>query len=586
MGNSIITFLLILQVRRAAGRNEMDEAVRKNSLVPTYTLHHLVKERYPRFIDALGDLDDALSLTFLFAALPAHSNIPASVINKSKSLAAAWGAYCATTSAITKSFISVKGVYFEAEITEVPVRWVIPHAFTQYLPDDVDFRIMRTFQEFYETLLNFVLFKLYADLGVRYPFQMSGENAVGSTSAILGTNLRALENALDSSKGAVSNIVSEAVEKEGIEQAIVDVSGSKSKNEKTMRQKELVKSVSAALSKVREDASDSEKEDEDDDESVDVTGPLQAALENVANEEAQAALPGGSTEMSDERIKRRRLFEGLTFYLSREVPRGYLELVCLAYGAKVGWEGDDSPISMNDPSVTHHVVDRPRLPSSYESLPKSREYIQPQWILDCCNFMFILPMAKYAVGATLPPHLSPWVDDEEEGYKPAYAEEIERLKNGEVPDTADEPAAMEESDIVKDDDIAEEIDGPPEEEEDEEESEEDEEEGSEEQKKQRETKKRKREAEEAHVLAKSMMSRKAAHLYGRMQHGIAKKQAEVDELQKRRKDIENAKGKDAAGRTALKQKVDRLKEERKAVEESYDKTGGTMKRKSKKKRTS
>jgi pescadillo protein len=45
--------------------------------------------------------------------------------------------------------------------------------------------------------------------------------------------------------------------------------------------------------------------------------------------------------------------------------------------------------------------------------------------------VFLLPIAKYSVGATLPPHLSPWVDNEEEGYKPAYAEEIERIKNGE-----------------------------------------------------------------------------------------------------------------------------------------------------------
>ena len=46
--------------------------------------------------------------------------------------------------------------------------------------------------------------------------------------------------------------------------------------------------------------------------------------------------------------------------------------------------------------------------------------------------MFLLPLAKYKAGATLPPHLSPWVDNEEEGYKPAYAKEIERLKNGEA----------------------------------------------------------------------------------------------------------------------------------------------------------
>jgi pescadillo protein len=35
------------------------------------------------------------------------------------------------------------------------------------LPPDVDYRIMATFLEFYTTLLQFVLFKLYHGLGLR-----------------------------------------------------------------------------------------------------------------------------------------------------------------------------------------------------------------------------------------------------------------------------------------------------------------------------------------------------------------------------------------------------------------------------------
>ena len=119
-----------------------------------------MKERYPRFVDAISDLDDALTLTYLFAALPSDRDIKPKYITKAKALAAAWGAYCATTSAITKSFISVKGVYLEAEIQGTAIRWIVPHAFTQHLPEDVDFRVMNTFFEFYETMLNFILFKL------------------------------------------------------------------------------------------------------------------------------------------------------------------------------------------------------------------------------------------------------------------------------------------------------------------------------------------------------------------------------------------------------------------------------------------
>ena len=39
----------------------------------------------------------------------------------------------------------------------------------QVLPSDVDYRVMLTFLDFYSTLLQFVNFKLYHTLGVRYP---------------------------------------------------------------------------------------------------------------------------------------------------------------------------------------------------------------------------------------------------------------------------------------------------------------------------------------------------------------------------------------------------------------------------------
>jgi pescadillo protein len=377
-------------------------------------------------------MDDALTLVYLFAALPSEAHIKTKVTNNANALAAAWGSYCATTSSITKSFISVKGIYMEANIRGSTVRWVVPHAFTQNMPADVDYRVMLTFFEFYETLLSFILFKLYSDLGVRYPMPQSvtGGEGNGSASAILASNLRALTNALDSSSGAVSNVVTETIEKskDETEIEVTKVStGSKKKS------RELIKSVGAALNTLNEDSDD----DDDDEDDVDIAGPLKAALESMAESEERMMLP----ELDEDATKRRRLFAGLTLFLSREVPRGYIELVCLAYGGKVGWEGPNSPISPTDPSITHHVVDRPKLPSSYNSLPKSREFVQPQWILDCANFQFLLPIAKYRVGATLPPHLSPWVDDEEEGYKPAYAEEVERLKNGEIVEADVAPAS-------------------------------------------------------------------------------------------------------------------------------------------------
>lgn len=269
----------------------------------------------------------------------------------------------------------------------------------------------------------------------------------------------------------------------------------------------------------------------------------------------------------------------------REVPRGYLELISLAYGANVGWEGSNSPITANDPSITHHIVDRPKLLSSYDSLPKSREFVQPQWVLDCANFMFLLPISKYGVGERLPPHLSPWVDNEEEGYTPTYAKEVERLKNGgEVMDEADEE--QDDSMYVNDSEKNEiEEQGIAEEGADNDDEDEDVSEGEEQDHKKtikQSAKRIHREEKEAHELAKSMMSRKAAHLYGRMQHGISKKKAKIEDLNNRRREIMHSKEKDDSGKSVLKQKVERLKKERKRIEDEYSNTGGSMKKRKKK----
>ena len=44
-------------------------------------------------------------------------------------------------------FVSVKGIYYQAEVQGQPVTWLVPHKFTQHMPSDVDYRIMMTFMQ-------------------------------------------------------------------------------------------------------------------------------------------------------------------------------------------------------------------------------------------------------------------------------------------------------------------------------------------------------------------------------------------------------------------------------------------------------
>ena len=84
-------------------------------------------------------------------------------------LAREFQSYVARAHALRKVFVSIKGVYYQAEIHGQAITWLVPHRFVQQLPSDVDYRVMWTFLEFYETLLKFVFFKLYHDRGLFYP---------------------------------------------------------------------------------------------------------------------------------------------------------------------------------------------------------------------------------------------------------------------------------------------------------------------------------------------------------------------------------------------------------------------------------
>lgn len=136
---------------------------------PVYSLDHIVKERYPSFVDALRDLDDALSMLYLFSKMPADNKIKADAVAECQQLISEYQAYVMKSKSLRKVFFSIKGIYYQAEIKGQTITWVVPYQFSQDIPTDVDFRVMLTFLEFYRTLVGFVNFKLYNEMNMTYP---------------------------------------------------------------------------------------------------------------------------------------------------------------------------------------------------------------------------------------------------------------------------------------------------------------------------------------------------------------------------------------------------------------------------------
>lgn len=93
-------------------------------------VHHAIY-RYPSFPDAVRDMDDALSLIVLFAHLPATEKIPAAIVANCSKLAAEWQLYVMRTRSLRKVFLSVKGIYFQANVKGEIITWLVPYMFTQ-----------------------------------------------------------------------------------------------------------------------------------------------------------------------------------------------------------------------------------------------------------------------------------------------------------------------------------------------------------------------------------------------------------------------------------------------------------------------
>ncbi|KAF0693971.1 Aste57867_15112 [Aphanomyces stellatus] len=506
------------KLKKALGRKEITDARRINDTKPIYHLDHIVKERYPRFQDALADLDDALCLVHLFAVMPSVKGIQSKMTTDCLRLVREWQNYIAASQTLTKVFVSIKGIYYQAEIHGQTITWLVPHTFTPTMDKHVDLRVMLTFLEFYQVLVKFVHFQLYTELGVAYPPKIDLQ--------------------LD---GAGAQLAAMKLEKTSTTDA-TDDDADDDDNESTTDVAKQQKDSEARIKSLHVQPADDDEDDDDEAKYGQMTDSLTAAFTATALTKDFVADNGGEGDDS------KKLLAGLRFFLSREVPKACLEFVIRAQGGVVGWDGVGSPFNEKSDLITHHIMDRPHQGHRYFT----REYVQPQWIFDSVNNETLLPLDKYFPGASLPPHLSPFVDDAAEGYVPDYRKQLDKLKSAlDVTNESDEEVEADEAE--SEDEESAYVEGLKAEAEgrDDEDDEDDDEDDKPKKRsaaasdETKPTKKAKREAEqeELHEMAVSMMNKKAKRLYSRMQHGIGKKSDKVKALEDKKKALDAAKKK-------------------------------------------
>lgn len=97
---------------------------------PEINIDHIVKERYPTFVDALRDLDDCLTLCFLFSTFPSLQRVPREQSVLCRRLTVEFMHAVIAAKALRKVFISVKGYYYQVEFEGQTITWIVPHHFS------------------------------------------------------------------------------------------------------------------------------------------------------------------------------------------------------------------------------------------------------------------------------------------------------------------------------------------------------------------------------------------------------------------------------------------------------------------------
>ncbi|XP_048770357.1 pescadillo homolog [Ostrea edulis] len=494
----------VRRLKKAINKRNKDAEQRIRSNKPKYKLDHIVKERYPSFQDALRDLDDCLSMCFLFGTMPQSARIHMEYINHARKLTVEFMHYIIASRSLRKVFISIKGIYFQAEVMGQTLTWVMPHSLGFQHPDDVDYKVMQTFVEFYTTLLGFMNYKMYHSINLHYPPKLELEMA----------------SAVDDS-------------------------------EEKMTEKERYQERLSALSQTLKSLDEGGGEDE-------------VQLDEFPASDTDDPDRVEKAKVEAERVKKlQNLFKGQKFFLNREVPRETLVFIIRCFGGEVSWHKSvavGATFSESDESITHQIVDRPQAKNQY----LSRYYVQPQWVFDSVNTNSLVPVEHYFPGATLPPHLSPFVDEEEGDYVPPERQAMINRQLG-----LQDDSGVEEDEVESEDEEEEEEDNEDEEEEESDDEEVEEEDGHDKKDVKRKRKlddslaadnsklnmsveagapekvnveqKLQRQTMEERRLAEMMIPKKKKRLYDKIMYAKKKKTQETRKLKEKREAIEKQK---------------------------------------------
>ena len=349
--------------------------------------------------------------------------------------------YVQESQSIRKTFISIKGIYYQAEILGQRITWIVPHEFPQKLPQEVDFRIMLTFLEFYEVLMVFVNYRLFTSLGLVYPPRLKADDGIRAPSQLvlsplsLGPFPPPHKSCTHHSRACSVRELAKRIHKEEERQRLIwvfehnpvlelpcfaqqclfrdvlcspllslpqvadrmqqqqqeenmDVDGSGSSDEeefggeapKLVDSAEARASLEAKIAELQakrategsdeeeengedidahivnedesasEEDSEEDEEDEEEDEEDGKDGMGDFGEEEMRKGAEQAATASESREVRE----LKKLFAGLKFFFSREVPCAHLDFLVRSFCGETSWETCDR-FPESDPSITHEV---------------------------------------------------------------------------------------------------------------------------------------------------------------------------------------------------------------------------------------